>query len=273
MTGPVLFGIVNMTEDSFSDGGRFLDPSAAIIEARRLAAGGAGVIDLGASASNIAAKPVSADEEIRRLEPVISALQGDGAAISVDCFLPETQRFAIRREVDFINDIHGFPNPALYPDLAAARCRLVVMHAVQGRGRAQRVAIAATDIWDRIETFFAARIVALERGGIARERLILDPGMGFFLSTQPEASLRVLAGLGRLRQSFALPILVSVSRKSFLAAVTGRQGTAERGPGTLAAELYAAANGADYIRTHDPASLRDGLTVMAALRAEEGAIR
>ena len=109
---------------------------------------------------------------------------------------------------------------------------------------------------------------ALERAGIARERLILDPGMGFFLSSRPEASLRVLAGLDRLKRAFGLPVLVSVSRKSFLRAIIGREAASELGAATLAAELYAAEKGADYIRTHDPGALADALKVMAALRAE-----
>jgi dihydropteroate synthase type 2 len=270
MTGPILFGIVNITEDSFSDGGRHLDPAAAIAAARQLAADGADVIDLGAAASNIAAKPVPPTEEIRRLDPVIEALKTDGIAVSVDSFAPETQRFAIRRRVDFLNDIEGFSDPALYPDLATAQCRLVVMHAVQGRGRAQRVAISPDAIWERVIGFFGARIAALEAAGIVRARLILDPGMGFFLSSDAAASLRVLTGLSRLKREFGLPVLVSVSRKSFLAAVAGREAPEARGPATLAAELYAAANGADYIRTHDPGALSDGLAVMAALAAERG---
>jgi dihydropteroate synthase type 2 len=270
MTRPTLFGIVNLTEDSFSDGGRHLDPTTAIAEAKRLAADGADVIDLGAAASNIAAKPVAPAEEIRRLDPVITALKADGVAISVDSFAPETQRFAMHRGVDFLNDIEGFSHPELYPDLAATRCRLVVMQAVQGRGRAQRVAISPNTIWERILGFFAARITALEAAGIGRQRLILDPGMGFFLSSDAIASLRILTGLAKLKQEFDLPVLVSVSRKSFLAAVTGRDAPGARGPATLAAELYAAANGADYIRTHDPGALSDGLAVMAALAAEQG---
>ena len=139
------------------------------------------------------------------------------------------QRFAIARGVAFLNDIQGFPDPSFYPELAAASCRLVVMHAVHGRGRAQRVELSADEVWDRIHIFFADRVQALERGGIARERLILDPGMGFFLSSRPEASLRVLAGLDRLKQAFGLPVLVSVSRKSFLRAVTGRAGAPNSG--------------------------------------------
>jgi dihydropteroate synthase type 2 len=273
MTAPKLFGIVNITEDSFSDGGRHLDPVAAIAEARRLVAGGADVIDLGAAASNIAASPVPLDEEIRRLAPVIAALQRDGAALSIDSFQAEVQRFAIARGVDYLNDIQGFPEPSLYPDLAAARCRLVVMHAVQGRGRAQQMPVGADQIWSRIETFFMERIATLEQAGIDRARLILDPGMGFFLSSEADASLRVLAKLDRLKRRFGLPVMVSVSRKSFLAEMTGRQNPDKRSAATLAAELYAAAHSADYIRTHDPAALRDALAVTAALGAAAATTR
>jgi dihydropteroate synthase type 2 len=265
MTTPKIFGILNITEDSFSDGGQHLDPAAAVAAARQLAADGADIVDLGAAASNIAAKPVPPEEEIRRLAPVITALRADGVAVSVDSFAPETQRFALSAGVDVLNDIQGFPDPVLYPEIASARCRLVVMHAVQDRGRAQQIAVPAAEIWPRIDVFFAARIAALEAAGIARDRLILDPGMGFFLSSEADASLVVLAGLDRLKRRFGLPVLVSVSRKSFLAAVTGRTAANERGPATLTAELYAAAKGVDFIRTHDPRALRDGLLLTAAL--------
>jgi dihydropteroate synthase type 2 len=268
MPPPCLFGIVNITEDSFSDGGRYLDPSDAIAHARALVAAGAQVIDLGAAASNVDAEPVSATEEVRRLDPVITALAAEGTPISVDSFLPDVQRFAIESGAAVLNDIQGFPDPSFYPELAAASCRLVVMHAVQGRGRAQRMELGADEVWDRIHYFFGERLAALERGGIARERLILDPGMGFFLSNRPEASLRVLTGLDRLKRDFGLPVLVSVSRKSFLRAITGRASAVETGAATLAAEIYAAEMGADYIRTHDPGALADALKVMAALRSE-----
>ena len=268
---PALFGIVNITEDSFSNGGRFLATAAALEHARALAAVGADVIDLGAAASNTDAKPVTSAEEIRRLEPLIAVLKADGTPVSVDSFRAEVQRFAITQGAAFLNDIQGFPDPALYPELAAAGCGLVVMHAVQGRGRAQRLELSPDAVWDRIATFFTERIAALERAGVARERIIIDPGMGFFLSSRPEASLSVLARLGELKRAFGLPVLVSVSRKSFLRALTGRSAATELGAATLAAELYAAAQGADFIRTHDPGGLRDALRVGAALRAAASA--
>ena len=270
LVGPKLVGIVNITADSFSDGGRFLDPAAAIAQARRLAADGADTVELGAAASNVAATPVPAAEEIRRLDPVLAALAGGGTPLAVDTSDPETQRFALARGVDYLNDIRGFPDPGVYPDLAARDCRLVVMHAVEEMGLARRVDLGPAEVWRRIEGFFAERVARLEGAGIARERLVLDPGMGFFLSTRADASVHVLTRLDRLKRMFGLPVMISVSRKSFLAALTGREAPGERGPATLAAELYAAAHGADYIRTHDPGALRDGLKVMAALKSAPG---
>ncbi|HEY1301882.1 MAG TPA: dihydropteroate synthase [Stellaceae bacterium] len=264
---PKILGIVNLTEDSFSDGGRYLDPRAALAHARALAAAGADILDLGAAASNVDAKPVAIDEEIRRLEPLMSVLSADGVPVSVDSFRTEVQRFAIGRGVAYLNDIQGFPDPAFYPELAAARCRLIVMHAVHGRGRAQELDLSAALVWQRVNAFFDERVTALERAGIARERIVIDPGMGLFLSSRPEASLRILNGLGDLKRRFGLPVLVSVSRKSFLRALAGHSSPTELAAATLAAELHAAREGADYIRTHDPGALADGLKITAALAA------
>lgn len=268
LVGPRLVGIVNITADSFSDGGRFLDREAALAQARRLAADGADIVELSAAASNVAAAPVGPDVEIGRLQPVAVALAADGVALAVDSSEPAVQRWALHRDLALLNDIHGFPEPALYPELAAAGCRLVLMHAVQQQGRASREDLPADAVWTGIRAFFAERVAALTRAGIARERLILDPGMGFFLSSRPDASLRALAGIGELKVEFGLPVMVSVSRKSFLGAVSGRSDPAQRGAASLAAELFAAAQGADYIRTHDPGALRDALRVTAALAAE-----
>lgn len=269
MSRPLLVGIVNITADSFSDGGRFLDPEAAIAHAMALGDTGADIVELGAAASNVASAEVSPAEEINRLQPVIAALAARGTPIAIDTSRPETQRFALAQGVDYLNDVDGFPDAGVYPALAAAtRCRLVVMHAAQGTGRAQQLDLPADEVWRRIERFFAERVARLAGAGIARERLVLDPGMGFFLSSRPQASLRVLARLDRLKALFGLPVMVSVSRKSFLGAMTGRASPAERAAATLAAELYAAAHGADYIRTHDPAALRDALIVTEALAAE-----
>ena len=259
----IIFGIVNITSDSFSDGGRYLAPDAAIAQARKLMAEGADVIDLGPASSNPDAAPVSSDTEIERIAPVLDALKADGIPVSLDSYQPATQAYALSRGVAYLNDIRGFPDAAFYPQLAKSSAKLVVMHSVQD-GQADRREAPAGDIMDHIAAFFDARIAALTGAGIKRNRLVLDPGMGFFLGAAPETSLSVLARFDELRLRFDLPVLLSVSRKSFLRALTGR-GPGDVGAATLAAELAAAAGGADFIRTHEPRPLRDGLAVLAAL--------
>lgn len=261
---PIIFGIVNITLDSFSDGGRYLASDAAIAHAHKLIADGADVIDLGPASSNPDAAPVSPDTEIARIAPVLDALLGDGVAVSLDSYQTETQAYALSRGVAYLNDIRGFPDPAFYPRLAEVATPLIVMHSIQD-GQADRRAAPVGDIIDHISRFFEARIAALVAAGVARERIILDPGMGFFLGPTPEVSLTVLARFGELKSRFGLPVLLSVSRKSFLRALTGRA-PGEAGAATLAAELSAIEAGADFIRTHEPAPLRDGLAVLAALK-------
>ena len=262
--GPRIFGVVNVTEDSFSDGGRYLAPAAAVAHARLLFAAGADVVELGASSTHPDARPVPAELEIERLAPVLDALEGSGIPLGVDSFHAGTQRWALERGVSWLNDTQGFPEPESVPGLADASCGLVVMHSVQRRGSAQRRVTDPDEVRAGIEVFFKERIAALRALGVARDRLVLDPGMGFFLGSTPLPSLAVLRDLGGLRERFGLPLLVSVSRKSFLRVLTGRS-IAESGAATLAAELFAAGRGVDYIRTHDPGPLRDGLAVLAAL--------
>jgi dihydropteroate synthase len=196
------------------------------------------------------------------MAPVIAALTD--VAISVDSFAPEVQRWALARGVAYLNDIQGFPFPELYPELAASSAKLIVMHSVQRLGRATRVKVPPEEIYDRIVAFFEQRVSALTAAGVARERLILDPGMGLFLGTLREASFTALRHIADLKGRFGLPVLVSVSRKSFLRRLVDRE-VAVSGPATLAAELFAVRQGADYIRTHDPRALKDLLFVLEAL--------
>jgi dihydropteroate synthase type 2 len=263
-----IVGILNITEDSFSDGAKYLAPDAALAHARKLARDGAEIVDIGAASSNPDAKPVAPEVEITRLAPVIEALKRDGIAVSVDSFAPEVQRWVLAQGVDYLDDVRGFPDPELYPLLADCQAKLVVMHAVQERGPASReIRVPAASLPERILSFFERRIAALVAAGVARERLILDPGMGLFLGTDKEGSLTVLRELPRLKRAFGLPVLISVSRKSFLRRLTGR-GPQEAGPASLAAELFAVRQGADYIRTHEPAPLKDALAVWRALAPE-----
>ena len=261
-----ILGILNITTDSFSDGGRYLDPAAAITHAEALARDGADIIDIGAASSNPEAKPVPPETEIARLAGVVPALKDKGLSLSIDSFAPQVQRWALGQGIDYLNDIHGFPDPALYPALAASPARLIVMHMVQDRGVAVRTDVPPSEIFARVTAFFEARLKALTDAGISRDRLILDPGMGQFVGIDPENSLILLRRLPELSRRFGLPLLVSVSRKGFLRKLTGRT-AADAGPASLAAELFAEANGAAYIRTHAPGPLRDGLKILKAIGA------
>lgn len=260
----ILFGILNITPDSFSDGGRFLAPDAALAQARKLVEAGADALDLGGAASNPNAEDVAPEVEIGRLAPVVAAMKEEGLSLSIDTFSPAVQRWAMGEGVDYLNDIQGFPEPSLYPELAASPVKLIVMHSVQGRGKATRIEVPPEEIYDRTHRFFETRLKALTDAGIARERLILDPGMGFFLGANSEASFEMLRRTEELKRAFGLPVLISVSRKSFLRKITGRP-LGESGAATLAAELFALLHGADMIRTHDPAAIRDGWKVWQAL--------
>ena len=267
MTTPVLLGILNITADSFSDGGRYLDPAAALAHGRALMADGADGLDVGAASSHPDSQDVGAAEEIRRLEAVVPDLVRAGIPVSIDSFEPDVHLWALEQGVAYLNDIQGFPHTDIYPRLAASDARLIVMHGVQGRGRARRQDVPAGEIWGRLFDFFDERVAALTQAGVARDRLILDPGMGFFLGTDPDVSLTVLREMAKLEQRYGLPVLISVSRKSFLRAMTGRD-VADIGPATLAAELHATRQGAAFIRTHAPGAIRDALAVTAALEAE-----
>lgn len=275
--GVRVLGILNLTRDSYSDGGRYLKPDAAIAHARRLRADGAAWIDVGAESSHPDAEAVPAAEEFARLAAVIPTLKADGATVSVDTSKPDVMRSVLALGADAINDIRGFRDPAAVDAVRASNARLICMFnrtAADPSGRARRHAAAADPapaaLLNEIERFFEERLAALAAAGVARERIILDPGMGFFLGGDPALSCTVLRELPRL-QRFGRPLCVSPSRKSFIGALLagpdGPRPVAERGVGTLAAELWAAAQGVAYIRTHDVRALADGLRMQAAIRA------
>ena len=262
---PKILGIVNITNDSFSDGGRFLDPKAAIAHARKLLEDGADALDVGAAASNPGAESVPAQEEIRRLRPLLDA-GFDRDRLSIDTFSPETQLWCLDQNVGWLNDIQGFPERSIYPRLAASAARLIVMHNITRRGAAQFVETDPRRIFDILFEFFDHRVAALTAAGVSRDRIVLDPGMGYFLGTDPEVSLTVLRQLPKLKQRYNLPLMISVSRKSFVRRLANVD-VANAGAATLAAELFAASKGADMLRTHDPRGIRQALQVWSALDA------
>ncbi len=262
-----IFGILNITDDSFSDAGRFLDPKAAREHAGSLIADGANALDIGAASSNPRSKAVEPEIEIARLKPIVAFAKKKGWPVSVDTFAAETQLWALKAGADYVNDIQGFPDPTLYPKFAASKCKLIIMHSVQERGPAQKIDTDPASIVGRVADFFEERTNALMEAGIARDRLILDPGMGLFVGTRPQVSLTILRRLTVLKSALGLPILVSVSRKSFLRTLVGRD-LKTIGPATLAGELYAAPHGADMIRTHEPRPLRDALTIWSHIAGQ-----
>ncbi len=264
---PKIVAIVNITEDSFSDGGRYLAPEAAITHARALAEAGADLLELGPASSHPDATLVPPARQIERLRPVIAALERGSLPLSVDATEPEVLAWALEAGVAMVNDIRGFPDPDTHARLASAQADVVVVHSLLEQDRATRDSARPEQVLESIERFFEARFAELIRAGVSEERLILDPGMGFFLGSDARASIAVLQRIPELRARFGRPVLVSVSRKSFLRTITGRS-IDEIGAATLAAELHAARAGADYLRTHDVGALRDGLTIQAAIEKQ-----
>ncbi len=191
----IIFGIVNITSDSFSDGGRYLAPDAAIAQARKLMAEGADVIDLGPASSNPDAAPVSSDTEIARIAPVLDALKADGIPVSLDSYQPATQAYALSRGVAYLNDIRGFPDAAFYPQLAKSSAKLVVMHSVQD-GQADRREAPAGDIMDHIAARSLTRASRRVDGCRYQTQppLSLIPAWGFFWGLLPKPRSRCWRG-------------------------------------------------------------------------------
>ncbi|MFP6656217.1 MAG: dihydropteroate synthase [Myxococcota bacterium] len=264
---PEIVGIINVTRDSFSDGGEFIAPTAAIRHGHQLAKDGAHYLELGPASSHPDAAVVSAKEQIERLAPILRQFSSDGFPISIDATDPSVLDFAIESNVAMLNDIRGFPDAALQGRLADCRCSLVVVHSLLELERATSKDATPDEVLSSIDRFFEKRLTELVRAGVSENRLIVDPGMGFFLGRNPYASIAVLKRLPELRARFGRPIFISVSRKSFLRAITGRA-VNEIGAATLAAELHAAREGADFLRTHDVAALVDALKLQKTLGSE-----
>jgi len=269
VTLPVFVGIVNVTSDSFSDGGRYLAPQAAVERALGLRADGADFLDPGAESTHPDAADVSAALEIDRLLPVVTELVRRGVpreAISIDTWKPEVMTRLLEAGAGIVNDVFALRASGAVDVIASApHARVVLMHSACEAPRAIPTERPVEGIVPRIAEFFEERLDTLACAGVGRERCVLDPGMGFFLGAGPEASVRVLRGLRELER-FGCPIYVSVSRKSFLGALTSRP-TAERGAATLGAELFALTRGASWVRTHDVRALRDAHVVWSALES------
>lgn len=254
-------GVVNVTPDSFSDGGRFLDPAAAVSHAHRLIEEGADLVDLGAESSRPgAAAVVSAAEELRRLLPVLQGLRDAPVPVSVDTTKPEVMRAALAEGATMINDINALRAPGALAAVAAADVAVCMMH-MQGTPGTMQQHPSYADVVAEVRAFLLERVRAARAAGIALERIAIDPGFGFGKTL--EHNLELLRHL-REFEALGVPLLAGWSRKSSLGKITGKP-AGERLAASVAAALIAAQNGARILRVHDVAATRDALAVLAAV--------
>jgi dihydropteroate synthase len=256
---PIVMGILNLTPDSFADGGRFDEPAKALAHAERMIADGADIIDVGGESTRPyrGMRPVSADDELARLMPVLPQVIALGVPVSIDTLKAEIAARALAAGAAMVNDVWGLQrDPEMAAVVAAHGVPVVVAHN-------REAADPALDILADIEAFFSRSLDIAARAGIARNRIVLDPGIGF--GKTPEQSLAAIAGLGRLR-AFGLPLLIGLSRKRFINAVVP-SAPQDRLAGSIAGNVLAVLEGAAIVRVHDVAETVQALRVAAAIRA------
>lgn len=255
---PVVMGILNITPDSFSDGGQYADPRKAYDHAQYMAAAGADIIDIGAESTRpyVGAKPVSLEEELARLAPILPAVVALGTPVSIDTIKPKVAAWALARGVSMVNDVWGLQRePLMARVVAEAGVPVIVMH---NRYRAEPM----IDIVADINAFFSHSLDIAARAGIPREAIVLDPGIGF--GKTPEQSMLAIARLGEFKR-FGRPLMVGASRKRFINQIVPSE-PHQRIPGSIAAHVLAMFNGATFIRAHDVAVTVQALRVAGAIK-------
>jgi len=257
---PVVMGILNITPDSFSDGGRYQGLEFALTHAESMIRDGATMIDIGGESTRPGSPAVPLDEELRRVMPTLYALRTLDVALSVDTTKPEVMREALIAGADMINDVNGFRAPGALEAVQDSDCGLCVMH-MQATPATMQQAPRYDDVVGEVIAFLATRIDAMTTAGIDRSRICVDPGFGFGKTVEHNYAL--LRGLGRIRDELDLPVLAGMSRKSMIGAVTGRP-VEQRTAGSVGAALAAVAQGARIVRVHDVAETVDALKVWHA---------
>lgn len=258
---PLVMGILNVTPDSFSDGGKFDHLEGALSHAEEMLAAGVDIIDIGGESSRPGAPPVSLALELARVMPVVYALRDCGKPISIDTYKPEVMREALAAGADFINDIQGFRQNAALGVIQESDCGICIMH-MQSTPLSMQVNPQYGDIVDEVVGFLQQQVHNLEAGGIERRRICVDPGFGFGKTLAHNVTL--LQNLDAIAQRTGLPVLAGMSRKSMIGELSGRPAGA-RLIGSVAAALAAVANGARIVRAHDVAETVDALTVWHVL--------
>lgn len=261
LSAPVVMGIVNVTPDSFSDGGRFFDAQRAIEHGRQLVAEGAALLDIGGESTRPGAEPVSVEEELRRVVPVVEGLRATGAVISVDTSKPEVMRAAAAAGAHLINDVYGLRLPGALEAAAESGCAVCVMH-MQGEPRTMQLNPQYGDVVTEVKAFLLERVQSCRAAGIPAERIAIDPGFGFGKTLEHNAAL--LRGLDVLTAE-KWPVLVGLSRKSMLGKILGRP-AGERLYGSLALAVLAVLKGARIVRAHDVAPTVDALKTVVAMQ-------
>ena len=265
LTRPGVMGVLNITPDSFSDGGQTLALDAALHRAEAMVTAGAAVIDVGGESTRPGAAPVGAEEEIRRVVPVISAIAARfPIPVSVDTSKPQVMRAAVAAGAGMINDVRALRLPGALEAAAKLQVPVCLMH-MQGEPETMQEGPSYGDVVGEVVAFLQARMTACEAAGIPEGRILLDPGFGFGKTLTH--NLALLAGLGAIA-ALGPPVVVGLSRKSMIGTLTGRPVTA-RIAGSLAAAVLAVERGAALVRAHDVAETVDALAVLAALRAAE----
>lgn len=258
---PLLMGIVNVTPDSFSDGGAFLDPQAAIAHGKALAEAGADLIDVGGESTRPGAAEVSADDELARVIGVVEALAGEGLAVSIDTAKSRVAEPALEAGAEVVNDVTALSDPAMPGLVSGAGAGLVLMH-MQGSPRTMQVDPIYADVVAEVRDYLVARAARAEEAGIERDRIAIDPGIGFGKTL--EHNLLLLAGLGELAGT-GYPVLIGTSRKTFLGRLTGIDDPARRDLATAVSVALAAERGAAIFRVHDVAASREALAIATAM--------
>ncbi|MCY0388503.1 dihydropteroate synthase [Robbsia sp. Bb-Pol-6] len=293
LSRPLVMAILNVTPDSFSDGGQFHSRDAALRHAERLIADGADILDIGGESTRPGAPPLSLGEELDRVMPLVEALHDCGVAVSVDTYKPDVMRAVLDAGADMINDIRGFTEDDALEAVSRSECAVCAMH-MRGDPRTMQDAPVYDDVVAEVREFLDRRVIALESAGVARERIVVDPGFGF--GKNVAHNYRLLRDLP-MTSPGGLPILVGMSRKSMLAAVLGdplasasqtaaqtpsqtaSQTTSRTMPlpppaarlhGSIAAAICAAERGAAIIRVHDVAPTVEALAVWRAINAYHG---
>jgi dihydropteroate synthase len=268
--GPVLLmGVVNVTPDSFSDGGKFLGADAAVQHALELIREGADMIDVGGESTRPKATPVSEAEELRRVLPVIEKLAGQVTVpISIDTMKPSVARAALRAGASIVNDVAANrEDDAMWRVVAEAGAGYVAMH-MQGTPQTMQAAPIYQNVVAEVAAFFEDRLARLERSGVGREQVVLDVGLGFGKTV--EHNLQLLAQLDSFTK-WNRPLLLGASRKSFISQLTGEAGMVDRLPGSLACASWGVEQGVAIVRTHDVAATRQALRVSEAIVARRSA--